>query len=337
MVLLVSKHLFAIKLAASAALLLAIGISVGCTGTGGSDTTSTGLDKVTLMLNWYPEAEHGGFYAAKVHGIYEKYGLEVEIRPGGPTAPVAQELVAGRVQFAIGNADDVLVFREQDVPVVALMAPIQNTPRCILVHASSDATSLKKLGGMKMQAGAGRPYLAFMESKGLLEDVQLVPYSGVPNLVSDANSAMQGYSFSEPMLAKEEGLDVRMMMVSDIGFNPYASCLIATEEYIGDESGVVQRMVTASREGWEKYLREPAETHKAILEANKHGMTEAALDYGVQELKPLCVTDDVPLKEVGSMSVDRWETLVQQFSEIELLSKDKVAAGDVYTLDFLTN
>ena len=49
------------------------------------------LTKVTLLLNWYPEAEHGGFYAAQVLGIFEQYGLDVEIRPGGKTIVVPQE------------------------------------------------------------------------------------------------------------------------------------------------------------------------------------------------------------------------------------------------------
>ncbi|MCA9134705.1 MAG: ABC transporter substrate-binding protein, partial [Planctomycetales bacterium] len=138
------------------------------------------------MLNWHPEAEHGGFYAAQVHGIFERYGLDVEIRPGGPNAPVAQELVTGRVQFAIGNADDVLLFRNEDVPVVALMAPIQNTPRCILVRADSDVHALSELQGMVLQANVGRPFLTFMQAEGLLEGVQVVPYGGsIAKLVSD--------------------------------------------------------------------------------------------------------------------------------------------------------
>ena len=36
-----------------------------------SSTKPAALTKVALLLNWYPEAEHGGFYAAQVHGIYE--------------------------------------------------------------------------------------------------------------------------------------------------------------------------------------------------------------------------------------------------------------------------
>lgn len=294
-----------------------------------------GRDKVTLMLNWYPEAEHGGFYAAKVHGIFDELGLDVEIRPGGPTAPVAQELVAGRVQFALGNADDVLVFREQDVPVVALMAPIQNTPRCILVHADSKAKNLSELRGMTLQAGGGRPYLTFMEAEGLLAGVQIVPYSGVPKLVSDANSAMQAYSFSEPLLAQEQGVEVRVMMVSDIGFNPYASCLISTEDYIAKNRDIVSRMVVASREGWKKYFEAPEETNAAILVANQFGMTKEALEFGVKELRPLCITDQVPLDQMGSMSEQRWQTLVDQFTRLKLITPGKFTAQAVFQNDFL--
>jgi NitT/TauT family transport system substrate-binding protein len=42
------------------------------------------LDKVTLGTNWKAQAEHGGYYQAVTDGIYERYGLEVTIRPGGP-------------------------------------------------------------------------------------------------------------------------------------------------------------------------------------------------------------------------------------------------------------
>ena len=46
--------------------------------------TAEALPKVQLALNWFPEAEHGGLYAAAVHGYYEENGVEVEILGGGP-------------------------------------------------------------------------------------------------------------------------------------------------------------------------------------------------------------------------------------------------------------
>ena len=73
------------------ACLSVLGIYTGCSRPASSSPQPAGDDKerVSLMLNWYPEAEHGGFYAAKVHGIFDQFGLDVEIRPGGPAAPVA--------------------------------------------------------------------------------------------------------------------------------------------------------------------------------------------------------------------------------------------------------
>lgn len=316
--------------------ILLVGMSVaGCGASKSELSNADGMDRVVLMLNWFPEAEHGGFYAAKVHGVFEQHGLDVEIRPGGPSAPVAQELVSGRVQFAIGNADDVLVFRQQDVPVVALMAPIQNTPRCILVHDQSPIQKLTDLAGVTLQAGAGRPYLTFMEKKGLLEGVQVVPYSGVSKFAADTSSAMQAYSFSEPLLARQQGAVVRTLMVSETGFNPYASCLVATEDYLTANQDVARRMVVACREGWRKYFESPGEVNAAILADNQHGMTTEVLQFGTDELRPLCIPDGMTAEDIGGMSHARWQSLFEQFVEIGLIEPTQVNVDSVYTNEFI--
>lgn len=313
--------------------------SAGCNSRGGS--TSIGKDgqtlqRVILMLNWYPEAEHGGFYAAQVHGIFEEYGLDVEIRPGGPNAPVAQELLTGRVDFAIGNADDVLLFRQEGAPVVALMAPIQNTPRCVLVHESSSVEQFSDLGGMTLQANVGRPFLNFLDSKGFLKDVRVVPYAGnVANFAADKKTAIQAYSFSEPFMAEQAGVTSRALMLSDVGFNPYASCLMATESYIEENRDLVQRMVIACREGWKVYLEKPRETNQRILQLNLHGMTAEALEYGAEAIQPLCLPGGMSSDLIGTMSDERWQTLVDQFIELGLVSRDRFQTEQVYTLDFL--
>ncbi len=286
------------------------------------------VDKVALMLNWFPEAEHGGFYAAKVHGIFERYGLDVEILPGGPNVPVAQELVTGRVAFGIANASDALLFRQQDAKVVALLAPIRNSPRCILVREDSGVTDLNGLKGMTLQANQGRPFLDFLRSKNLLEGVQVVPYGGsVAKMVTDKNTAVQGYSFSEPFMAKQQGLNVRVLMVSDVGYNPYASCLMCTEEYLEKNSDLAKRMVAACREGWQKYLESPAETNAVILENNREGMTAEALAFGAETLRPLCLPEGTPSADLGRMTDARWQELIDQFVALKLLDAGKVTVA----------
>lgn len=309
---------------------------LGCDAKRPVEADGARLQAVTLMLNWYPEAEHGGFYAAKVLGIFERYGLDVTIRAGGPNAPVAQELMTGRVQYAVGNADDVLLFRNEGVPVVALLAPIQNTPRCVLVRADSGATRLSELGGFVLQANVGRPFLDFLRAAGLLEGVQVVPYGGsVAKLVSDEKTAIQAYSFSEPFMAREQGVDVRALMLSDVGFNPYASCLLADEGYVDAHSDVVARMVVACREGWQKYLESPEKTNAAILKENSQGLTAEALAFGVTELKPLCLPEGMSPDQVGQMSAERWEQLVEQLVKLKLIESNKVHASGVFNAEFL--
>ena len=39
--------------------------------------SASALEKVSFRTNWFPQAEHGGWYQAATDGTYEKYGLEV--------------------------------------------------------------------------------------------------------------------------------------------------------------------------------------------------------------------------------------------------------------------
>jgi len=292
--------------------------------------------KVALLLNWYPEAEHGGFYAAQVHGIYEKYGLDVDIQPGGKNTVVPQSLTLGRVQFGVANADDVLVARNQDVPLVALMAPIQDGPRCIMVRADSGIASFEQLKNVTLQIDSTRPYVPFLKSKGLLDDsVKLAPYFGsVAQLVAGPGHAAQGYNFSEPFMARQQGVEVNQLMMSDIGYNPYASLLVATSDYVDGNADVCKRMVQASIEGWVKYLSDPVQTNEVILKANKQGLEKPALEFGVEALKPLCMKDG-DASRVGQMSRERWTQLADTLVELNLIDRAKVNIDASFRADFL--
>ena len=76
---------------------------------------------ITLQLNWKPEPEFGGFYAAD----FKAHGLDVAIAPGGVSTVTADLLGAGNVPFAIVSADEIPKAREQGEHVVALFAVYQ--------------------------------------------------------------------------------------------------------------------------------------------------------------------------------------------------------------------
>ena len=78
-------------------------------------------DKVVFATNWKAQAAHGGFYQALADGTYKKYGLEVEIRQGGPQVNNRPLLPAGRIDFLMtGNLLHSFDNVKNGVPVIAV-------------------------------------------------------------------------------------------------------------------------------------------------------------------------------------------------------------------------
>ena len=65
-------------------------------------------DKVTFLTSWYAQAEHGGFYQAKATGLYDKAGLDVTIKMGGPQVNGMQLLLGGEADVMMGYDFQVL-------------------------------------------------------------------------------------------------------------------------------------------------------------------------------------------------------------------------------------
>jgi NitT/TauT family transport system substrate-binding protein len=321
-----------------------LALAAGCgpspspsTSTGDASDPATGGSKsISVQLNWYPEVEHGGVFQAVADGSYQEAGLNVEIRPGGRATPIAPELVLGRCQFAITNADDVVLFRAQGADIVAVMATAQNHPRCILVRADSGVEKFEDLQGMTLQRQAGRPFLAFLAHRKLLDGVREVPYhNSVAGMIDDPKMAVQAYVNAEPLLAQQQGLEIRTLMLSDLGWNPYSSVLVTTGDLIRKQPELVAAMTKATRQGWVDYFADPALANASILKANEHGMTQEALAFGVQKMQPLAMPDG-DASVLGSMTAERWETLVSQMVEIGVIKPDSVIASECFTTEFLS-
>lgn len=291
---------------------------------------------VTLALNWFPEAEHGGFYAALVHGEYAKEGLDVTIIPGGPQAPVIPQVATGSVQFGVDNADKLLLARAQDADVVAVYAPIQTSPRCILVHEESGIKTFENLAAAKnftLAMNPGQPFAQFLNHQLKLDGVQQVPYPGsLSQFLLDKRFGQQAYNFSEPFSANEKGAHPRTLMLADIGFNTYTSMLLVSRDLLTKDPALVGKMTRASKRGWDRYLQDPAETNAHIHKENPE-MSPEILAFGVEALRPLCEVTD---SSVG-MKLERWSELITQMKAAGSLDGGvPIDPQAVFTTEFLT-
>ena len=79
----------------------------GCGKSAGNG--SSGATAVQLTLDWKPEPEFGGFYAAKQDGAFSRHGLDATIAAAGEGADTWQLVATGKTEFATSSADQVLI------------------------------------------------------------------------------------------------------------------------------------------------------------------------------------------------------------------------------------
>lgn len=302
----------------------------------GGAAPSSPSEKFPLILNWFPEVEHAGFYAAQVHGLYSQAGLNVDIQPGGPNLQVVPRVASEPGSFCIANADELLQAVAQGVPAVALMAGMQDSPRCIMVHEKAGITRLEDLKNLSLAADVSLPFMQFLQKKLPLTGVTLVPYTGsVAEFLVKPDYAQQAYVISEPFVAKSKGGDPQCLMTSSLGFNPYASVLITSRDTLTRYPERVQKMVQASIQGWRQYVQEPAKTNAQIRTVNPE-LGEEALGYGTQSVIPLVQPVGTPAENIGTMTEARWKELLDQLVEIGILAAGAVELKTAVELKYLS-
>jgi NitT/TauT family transport system substrate-binding protein len=277
---------------------------------------------LVLALNWKPEPQFGGFYAAQVAGYYEKNGLNVKIVEGGSGTPTIQMLLAGKVDYAIVSADEVVIAHARGgSDIVALFATYQINPQGIMTHAERGFKSIDEVmhsdGVLLWQSGL--PYAQYLKKKYAPLTVMTAPYlGGIGNFQNDPKVAQQCFVTSEPLAAAAAGLKVKTFLVADSGYNPYTSVLVTSRERWKKSPAEVKRMVDSVRSGWNDYLQEPARTNSVMQELNK-AMSAQTFAQSAQAQQALVKTGNA--QRIGEMTVERWQTLADQLLDINVIQQ----------------
>jgi len=274
---------------------------------------------VTLQLNWTPEPEFGGFYAAAHDHLYEREGLNVSIKAGGAGTQTWKMVATGDVPFAVAEAGEILRARLKGADLVALYAVFQTSPQALMVHKASGVTSLAEVftsGKIKKVAvESGQAYVKFLQKRYGFDKVEVVQYGG--NLIlflNDPTMAQQCFAFSEPLSAKEKGVEVSVFSTAEAGFNPYIALVITSGKYLADHRAEVEGFVRATRAGWKAYLDNAGPTNE-YLKTQEATMTVPAMNAAADVQKPYVVGDDKS-RYLGYMSEERWKAYADQLHEL---------------------
>ena len=263
-----------IALALTALLMLA-----GCGEKAEPSATGGKTEKLKVMLDWYPNADHAGLYAAQASGEYERAGLDVEFVPPPDAAAPLKLVEAGRVDLAISYEPDVMLARDQGADVVAVGALVQKPLTSLMSLGAKGVTDPKQLAG-KTVGTAGIPYQsAYLKT--------ILDKAGVdPGSVKEVNV---GFKLTGAMISKKvdatlgafwnvEGVELahagrkpNIMRMENLGVPTYNELVVAARQDDLDEAGGsrVRRFMQATARGYAMVKADPAVGVDALLGADK--------------------------------------------------------------------
>jgi NitT/TauT family transport system substrate-binding protein len=281
-------------------------------------------EKVKLALNWKPELQFGGFYAARFSDLDKKNGVEFEVVPGGAGTPVVQMIASGQFDFGIASGDEIVVSRIRGIDLVALFATYQTNPQGVMTHAERGFETLadvfKSPGTIAMQKGL--PYALYLQNRySSGKRASVVPYlGGVANFLGRKDHSQQCFITSEPLLAVKQGAKVKTFLVADSGFNPYTTVLVTRRALLTEKPELVKNVVAAVRAGWRNYLDQPDPTNEKMSELNP-SIDPATMKEMALAQKSLIEPGSAAKADLGKMKALRWTDLEDQLRQMKVIDR----------------
>jgi NitT/TauT family transport system substrate-binding protein len=296
-------------------------LAVGCGKKDESAPTTapgTAGTNIKLLLDWRPEPEFGGFYAAGLPGAaFANHQLNVAVSSAGEGAPTWQLLASGQADFATTAADQVLIARGQGADVVAIFTVYQTCPQGVMVHKARHFNSLADVfQNPGTLAAEDNAWLHFCQAKFSPMKVSITTYAGgFAPFLAQADYSQQCFITSEPILAARQGSDPQTFLIADSGYNPYTTVVITRGDIARNQPQLMKQMTDACREGWRAYLDDPSPANAAMGKLNTEMDAQTFTDAAAAQ-KPLI---DTPAG-LGMMTPDRWQALRAQLIDLKILT-----------------
>lgn len=291
--------------------------------------------RVVLQSDWFPQAEHGGYYQALVKGFYAAEGLDVEIWPGGPGSGIKLKVAKGDADFGMFRSDDAMMAAAVGLPLVMVSATMQRDAQALMVHEASPVRSFRDLQGRVVIASISMTWIPYVKKKYGIE-FELRPNTyGLGEFLANPEAIQQCLVTNEPFFAEQHGRHVRTLQLADTGYDCY-QVIICRRELIRQSPGVIRGFVRASIRGWRDYLEgDPAPANALILRRNEN-MTPELLKFSRDEMirRSLVHGDPAKGEGIGRLSPARLAEQRRLLLDLKVLTVP-IELSSVVTTDFI--
>jgi NitT/TauT family transport system substrate-binding protein len=306
----------------------------------GGRVSAQTLDKVSFQTNWRAQAEHGGYYQAVAAGIYRRYGIECDLRMGGPQQNPSQLLLAGRVDMIMSNGFVALNYVRENLPFLTIAAIMQKDPQILMTHEGNGIERFEDMKGRPILVSAeGRvTYWPFLKAKFGFTDDQIRPYTfNLAPFLQDRGAIQQGFLSSEPYAARAAGANPRVFLIADAGYENYQTTINISRRLMTEKRDLVQRFVDATVEGWTQYMRrQDIAAANALIMRDNPEMTQDKIDYAIEAMNRhgIVLSGDAEILGIGAMTHERWERFYATMVAAGVYPAG-LAIRDAYSLDFV--
>ncbi len=186
-------------------------VALAACGTKQDTLTSSATKPFTVMLDWFPNADHAPLYAAISHGYFNAVGLDVRPIVPSETDEPLKLLAAGKVDMAISYEPQLLLARDQGLKLVSIAALVQRPLTSIIALGDAHVQKVADLAGKRVGT-AGLAYQA-AELRTALQSAGVSPssvqeadvgFNLVPAMVSGKVAATLGGYWNYEALQLEE-------------------------------------------------------------------------------------------------------------------------------------
>jgi putative hydroxymethylpyrimidine transport system substrate-binding protein len=282
--------------------------------------------KVTLMLDWFPNADHVPLYAAQQKGFFKQHGLEVELlAPADPNDPL-KLVAAGKYPFAVNYQPSVTIARSQGLPVKAIGVLVEHPLNTISFLKESGITTPSDLKGKTIGYAVGPLDVVLFETiarnAGLQkEDYELINigFNITPSLLSGKIDAVIGaywnYEINELAL---EGKDAGYFPLEKHGVPDfYELVFISNDTFLNQHPETAKRLMAAMQQAIQFTKDHPNDALAAYFKANPD-VRKALDEKAFRATLPVFATTQ-------TQSESKWKTFAEFAMKAGLIEQPVVA------------
>jgi putative hydroxymethylpyrimidine transport system substrate-binding protein len=318
--------------------LLAAGCGEKDEGTVGGGKT----EKFNIVLDYFPNADHAGIYAAQAAGDYERAGLDVEIKPPpDPSAPL-KLLQSGRADLVISYEPELLLARDKGADLVSVAALVQKPLTTLMSVRGSGIERPEDLAGKRVGT-AGVPYQSaylrtILARAGVDPETVKetnVGFNLVPAMLSrDVDATLGAFWNYEGEDLKRRGRDPNVLRMEHLGVPTYNELVMVARRKDLDEAGAskLRRFLRATARGHQRLRADPEKGVSALLKVDP-GLERGLQTAVVSATLPVFFPEDSK-KPFGWQEPQEWEAYGRWMYESELVKRQPDGAAAL-TNEFL--